>query len=82
MLSIGFLSIRRITWLPEFSLFPPMFLKCFFPRVVNSLQNNKILPKSKLACAEHKYSVAKMMISVLEMVENIVEKGDNSGCQF
>ena len=48
----------------------------------NSLPNNKILDWSKLkAFSDDKLKVAKIMISVFDGIENIVGKGENSGCQ-
>ena len=48
----------------------------------NSLPNNKILDLSKLkAFADDKATVAKMMISLFDRVENIVEKEENAGNQ-
>ena len=49
---------------------------------INSLTNDKILDWSKFkAFADDKFDVAKMMISVLYRVENIVGKGENAGYQ-
>ena len=45
----------------------------------NSLPNEKILGLSKLKeYADDKLTVAEMMISVFDKVENIVEKGENA----
>ena len=50
--------------------------------VTNWLLNDKILPLTKLkAIADNKFDVTEMMISFLERVENIVEKGENAGYQ-
>ena len=47
-----------------------------------ALPNNKILLCSKLkALADNKIDVVKMMISLLERVENTVGKGENAGYQ-
>ena len=49
---------------------------------VNSLPHDKILDVTKLkAFADRKTKVAKMMISVIDRVENIVGKGENAGYQ-
>ena len=51
---------------------------------MNSLPNNIFLDWSKLkALADDnlKIKVAKIMISLLDRVENIVEKGENAGYQ-
>ena len=49
---------------------------------VNLLPNNKILALTKLkAFADHKFNVAKMMISGFHLAENIVRKGGNAGYQ-
>ena len=46
------------------------------------LPNDKILARSKLkAFADDKTDVVKMMISLLDRVENMVEKGENAGYQ-
>ena len=48
----------------------------------NSLANDKILALTKLkAFADDKFIVAKMMIPVFDMAENIVGKGENAGYQ-
>ena len=48
----------------------------------NSLPNDKILDVTKLkAFADDKLNVARMMIFVLDRVENTVGKGENAGCQ-
>ena len=48
----------------------------------NPLPNDKILTKSKLkAFAEDKRDDVKLMISVLDRVENTVGKGENAGYQ-
>ena len=48
----------------------------------NYLRNDKILDETKLkAFADDKTNVAQMMIPVFDRVENIVEKGENAGCQ-
>ena len=48
----------------------------------NSLPNGKILHWSKFKTfADDKFKVAKMMIFVLDRVENIVGKGENAGYQ-
>ena len=50
---------------------------CF--EMINSLPNNKILALAKLkACADDKFNIAKMTISVFVRVENIVGKGINA----
>ena len=50
--------------------------------LVNSLPNDKILEWSTLkAFADDKLKVAKIMISVLDSIENIVGKGENAGYQ-
>ena len=52
------------------------------PQLVNSLPNDKISDWMKLkAFADVKLIVAKMMISLLYRVENIVGKGENDGYQ-
>ena len=49
---------------------------------IHSLPQDKILDLSKLiAFADDKFSVAKMVISVFDMVENNVGKGENAGYQ-
>ena len=49
---------------------------------VNSLPNDKILALTKLkAFADDKLIVAKRIISVFDMAENIVGKGENAGNQ-
>ena len=49
----------------------------------DSLANEKILARSKLkAFADDKKDVVKMMISILERVENTVGKGENTGYQY
>ena len=56
-----------------------MFSKPFFLRVVNPLPNDKILDVSKLkAIADNKLNVAKMIISLLDRVQNTVGKGENA----
>ena len=51
-------------------------------KVVNSLPNDKIFDQSKLkAFADDKLKVAKLMIFVLDRVENILAKGENAGYQ-
>ena len=48
----------------------------------NSLPNNKILDWSKFkAFADDKFTVARLMISVVFRTENIVGKGENVGYQ-
>ena len=48
----------------------------------NPLPNGKILDRFKLkAFADDKINVAEMMISLSDMVENIVGKGENAGYQ-
>ena len=48
----------------------------------NSLSNDKILDVTKLkAFADDKISVAQMIISVFDRLENIVGKGENAGYQ-
>ena len=48
----------------------------------NFLPNDKILGLSKLkALTDNKFNIVKMMISVFDRVENIVEKGENAGYQ-
>ena len=50
-------------------------------REINSLLN-KILDVTKLkAFADNKINVAQMLISVFDMIENIVGKGENTGYQ-
>ena len=50
--------------------------------IVNALPNDKILDWSKLkAVATDNLKVVKMMIYVLDRVENIVGKGENAGYQ-
>ena len=47
---------------------------------INSLQNNKILDQSKWkAFADDKLNIAKIVISIFDLVENIVGKGENAG---
>ena len=49
---------------------------------VNSLPNNKILNLSKLkAFADNKINVTEKLKLLLEMVENIMKKGENAGYQ-
>ena len=49
---------------------------------LNSLPNDKILDKSKLEVfADDKIDVLKMMISLLDRVENTVGNGENAGYQ-
>jgi hypothetical protein len=49
---------------------------------MNSLPNDKILGLTKLkAFADDKFNVAKMMISLFDRVENLVEKAVNACCQ-
>ena len=49
---------------------------------INSLPNNKILDWPKLkAFAEDNLDITKEMISLYDLVENIVGKGENAGCQ-
>ena len=51
-------------------------------RCFNSLPNDKIVDWSKLKVfADDKLKVAKIMISVLDSVENIVGNGENTGNQ-
>ena len=51
-------------------------------RYINSLPNDKSLDVTKLkAFAEDKLNVARMMISLLDRVENTVGKGENAGYQ-
>ena len=51
-------------------------------QVINSFPNDKILAWSKLkTIADDKFVVAKMMILVFDLVENIVGKGENAGYQ-
>ena len=51
-------------------------------RYINSLPNDKILDVTKLkAFAEDKLNVARMMISLLDRVENTVGKRENAGYQ-
>ena len=46
----------------------------------NPLPNNKIVDLTKFkALEDDKFSVAKMMISLLDRVENTVRKGENAG---
>ena len=50
--------------------------------LINSLPNDKILAWSKLkAFAYDKIDVVKIMISLLDSVENTVGKGENAGYQ-
>ena len=50
---------------------------------IHSLPQDKILDLSELiAFADDKFSVAKMVISVFDMVENNVGKGENAGYQY
>ena len=50
---------------------------------ISPLSNGKILDWSKLkAFADDKINVAEMMISLSDMVENIVGKGENAGYQY
>ena len=50
--------------------------------VFNTLPNNKILDVIKLkAFADDTISVAEMLISVIDKIENIVGKGENAGYQ-
>ena len=62
-------------------LFPQCFQKLSFSGSL-ALPNYKILAMSKLkAFADNKFSVAKMMIFVLDWVENLLGKGENAGYQ-
>ena len=48
-----------------------------------SLPNDKILDVTKLkAFADDKLNIARMMISLLDWVENTVGKGENAGYQY
>ena len=50
--------------------------------LLNSLPNDKILDVSKLkASADDNLNVARMMISLLDHVENTMGKGENAGYQ-
>ena len=71
----------------HFLFFPQGFLKAFFFRMVksrdralyrvNPLPDDKILDQTKLkAFADDKLNVTKIIISVLDRVENIVGKGE------
>ena len=52
------------------------------PEYLVSLPNNKILYVTKLkAFADNNLIVARMMISLLDRVENTVGKGENAGYQ-
>ena len=54
----------------------------FIRRNTVTLPNENILTLSTLkAITEDKFSVAKMMVSVLDGIENIVGKGENAGYQ-
>ena len=54
----------------------------FFCNVFNPLPNDRISDWSQLkAIADNNLKVAKMMMYVLDRVENIVEKGENAGNQ-
>ena len=54
----------------------------FFFRVVNPLPNYKILDETNLkAFADDKLNVVRMMIPLLDRVENTVGKGENAGYQ-
>ena len=49
---------------------------------LNSFPNDKILDLTKLkAFTDDKLNVSRMMISILDRVENTVEKGENAGYQ-
>ena len=69
--------------LPAFSSFPTMFSKAVFLQIFNSLPDEQFLDWSKLkAFADSKRVVTeKKKETVLEMVENIVEKGENASYQ-
>ena len=57
-----------------------MFTKLSASEWFNPLPNDKILAWSKLkAFADNKLDVVKMMISLLDRVENTYGKGENSG---
>ena len=67
------------SWLPAFSAFPSLFSKFSSLSFLNKQQN---LAMTKLkAFADDKFSVAYMMISVFDRVENILGKGENAGYQ-
>ena len=56
-----------------------MSMDCFLP-ALNSLPNDKILDQSKLkAFGDDKTNATKKLKFVLEMVENILGKGENAG---
>ena len=49
---------------------------------INPSPNDKTISWSKIkAFADDKIKIAKMFIFIFDMVENIVEKGENAGCQ-
>ena len=53
-----------------------------FLYLFNPLPNNKILDVTKLKTfADNKVNIARMMISLLDKVENTVGKGENTGYQ-
>ena len=80
---------RRKRWVLAFSPIPTMFWKTFIlmdhckwgwcGKGFNPLLNNKISDASEFkAVADDKLHIAKMMISLLDQVENTVGKGENA----
>ena len=58
------------------------FEPCCSKTGLNSLPTGEIFDMTKLkAFANHKINVARMMIAVLDRVDNIVGKGENAGYQ-
>ena len=54
----------------------------FISKILNPLLNNKISDVTKLkAFADDKLNVARMMIPLVDRVENTVGKGENAGNQ-
>ena len=54
----------------------------YFADTVNPIPNDKVLDWFKLKTfADHNLKVIKMMICVLDRLENIVGKGENTGYQ-
>ena len=73
----------------QYLLFPQCFQKACFPGAskgvivwewVNTLPNDNILALTKFkAFANDKFTVAKMKISILDRIENIVGNGEKAG---
>ena len=57
-------------------------IQCICRRQIHSLPSDKTVAFTKLkAFADDKSNIAKTRISVFDTVENIVEKGENTGYQ-